>query len=82
MGIEFEKLKINFPIDLPVLVKQGRVRGNKNIFKVGLNMHDDSQLPSGAKRANKCRCEPYPSILDAYQQGCGNSKIFYLSRDK
>ena len=37
-GYQFEKLKKNnFPIDLPILVKQGRVRGNKNIFKVGLS---------------------------------------------
>ena len=38
MGIEFEKLKkIKFPTDLPIPDKQGGVRGNKNIFKVGLN---------------------------------------------
>ena len=30
-----EVKKNNFPIDRPILVKQGRVRGNKNIFKVG-----------------------------------------------
>ena len=37
MGIQFEKLKKNnFPTDRSILVKQGRVRGNKNIFKVGL----------------------------------------------
>ena len=35
MAIEFEKLKKN-PIDRPILVKQGQVMGNKNIFKVGL----------------------------------------------
>ena len=28
--------KINFPTDQPIPVKQHRVRGNKNIFKVGL----------------------------------------------
>ena len=27
--------KNKFPTDQPILVKQGRVRGNKNIFKVG-----------------------------------------------
>ena len=36
--MEFEKLKNNFPTDRPIPEKQGRVRGNKNIFKVGLNM--------------------------------------------
>ena len=37
MGMEFENLKKNsFPTDLPTPEKQGRVRGNKNIFKVGL----------------------------------------------
>ena len=33
----FEKLKI--PTDQPIPEKQGRVRGNKNIFKVGLIRH-------------------------------------------
>ena len=37
MGIKFEKLK-KIPIGRPILVKQGRVRGNKNIFKVGLTI--------------------------------------------
>ena len=37
MSIEFEKLKKNnFPTDRPIQEKQGRERGNKNIFKVGL----------------------------------------------
>ena len=35
MGIKFEKLKKKNPFDRPILVKQGQVRGNKNIFKVG-----------------------------------------------
>ena len=35
IGIQFEKLKKN-PTDRPIRVKQGRVRGNKNIFKIGL----------------------------------------------
>ena len=30
MGIEFKKI----PINRPILVKQGRIRVNKNIFKV------------------------------------------------
>ena len=34
MGIQFEKLKKKS--DRPIQLKQGRVRGNKNIFKVGL----------------------------------------------
>ena len=34
--MEFEKLKKNnFPTDRPIPEKQGPVRGNKNIFKVG-----------------------------------------------
>ena len=34
--MEFEKLKKNnFPTDQPISEKQGQVRGNKNIFKVG-----------------------------------------------
>ena len=33
--MEFEKLKKIFS-DQPIPEKQGRVRGNKNIFKVGL----------------------------------------------
>ena len=38
--MEFEKLKKNnFPTDGPIPEKQGRVRGNKNIFKVGLRSH-------------------------------------------
>ena len=38
MSMKFEKLKKNnFPADRPTPEKQGRVRGNKNIFKVGLN---------------------------------------------
>ena len=38
MGMEFEKLKkiIFRPTGRPILEKQGWVRGNKNIFKVGL----------------------------------------------
>ena len=28
--------KNNFPTDLPIREIQGRVRGNKNVFKVGL----------------------------------------------
>ena len=35
MSIQFEKLKKYFPTDQPIPVKQGRVRGNKTIFKVG-----------------------------------------------
>ena len=39
MGIRFEKLKKNFrPTDRPISVKQVQVRGNKNIFKVGLEL--------------------------------------------
>ena len=34
--MEFEKLKKKFPTDRPIPEKKGRVRGNKNIFKVGL----------------------------------------------
>ena len=33
--MEFEKIKNNFLTDRPIPEKQGRVRGNKNIFKVG-----------------------------------------------
>ena len=36
MGIQFQKFKKIRPTDRPMLVKQGRVKGNKNIFKVGL----------------------------------------------
>ena len=36
-GISEDK-KNNFPTDRPILEKQGRVRGNKNIFKVGLRV--------------------------------------------
>ena len=36
MGIQFEKLKKKIQTDRPIPVKQGRVKGNKNIFKVGL----------------------------------------------
>ena len=32
----WEIIKINFPTDQPIPVKQGRERGNKNIFKVSL----------------------------------------------
>ena len=35
MGIQFEKLKKN-STGQPIPVKQGWVRGSKNIFKVGL----------------------------------------------
>ena len=38
MGIQFQKLK-KIQTDRPMPVKQGRVRGNKNIFKVGLIIH-------------------------------------------
>ena len=34
--MEFEKVKKKYPTDRPIPEKQGRVRGNKNIFKVGL----------------------------------------------
>ena len=35
--MEFEKLKKNnFPTDRPIPEEQGRVRGNKSIFKAGL----------------------------------------------
>ena len=38
--MEFEKFeKNNFPTNRPIPEKQGRVRGNKNIFKVGLRIH-------------------------------------------
>ena len=37
MGIQFEKLKKK-NCDLQLPVKQGRVRGSKNIFKVGLRL--------------------------------------------
>ena len=36
MGIQLEKLNKKIPNDRPIPVKQGRVRGNKNIFNVGL----------------------------------------------
>ena len=32
-------LKNKFPSNRPILVKQGRLRGNKNIFKVGLSRY-------------------------------------------
>ena len=37
MSIQFEnfRLKNKFLIDRPILVKQGQVTGNKNIFNVG-----------------------------------------------
>ena len=35
MGMGLEKLKKKIPTDQPIPEKQGRVRGNKNIFKVG-----------------------------------------------
>ena len=35
MDMEFEKLKKKIPTDLPMPEKKGRLRGNKNIFKVG-----------------------------------------------
>ena len=35
--MEFEKLNKKIS-DRPIPEKQGRLRGNKNIFKVGLNM--------------------------------------------
>ena len=38
MGIQFEKLKKKIPTNRPILVKQGQVRGNKNIFQVGLSV--------------------------------------------
>ena len=38
MGIQFVKLK-KIPTDQPIPVKQGQVRGNKNIFKFGLNCY-------------------------------------------
>ena len=42
--MEYEKLKKNkkknnFPTDRPLLEKQGRERGNKNIFKDGLKKY-------------------------------------------
>ena len=42
MGIQFEKLKKSDRPTIPV--KQGRVRGNKNIFKVGLRLYIHHQL--------------------------------------
>ena len=36
MGIEYEKFKNKNSTNRTIRVKQGRVRGNKNIFKVGL----------------------------------------------
>ena len=38
MGMEFEKLT-----DLPIPEKQDRVRGNKNIFKVGLVPYETAE---------------------------------------
>ena len=35
--------KDNFPTDRPIPEKQGRVRGNKNIFKVGLSGENESR---------------------------------------
>ena len=40
MGMEFEKLKKIIIQPTPIPEKQGRVRGNKNIFKVGLDCLD------------------------------------------
>ena len=38
--MEFEKLtKNNFPTHRPIPEKHGRVRGNKNIFKIGLSYY-------------------------------------------
>ena len=49
MGIQFEKLKKKNPTDRPILVKQGRVRGNTNIFKVGLKQfsHHSGEVGGG-----------------------------------
>ena len=42
--MEFEKVKKNhFPTDRPIPGKPGRVRGNKNIFKVGLSSSNKYQ---------------------------------------
>ena len=47
--MEFEKLKKNnFPTDRPIPEKQGRIRGNKNIFEVGLT--DDVTVVSAIRR--------------------------------
>ena len=43
--MEFEKVKKNnFLTYRPIPEKQGRVRGNKNIFKVGLNFYSKRSL--------------------------------------
>ena len=43
--MEFEKLKKKKKsTDQPIPEKQGRVRGNKNIFKVGLSFHSSTYL--------------------------------------
>ena len=43
--MQLEKLKKKFwPTDWPIPVKQGRVRENKNIFKVDLKAHSGSAV--------------------------------------
>ena len=39
-----EVKKNNFPTDRPIPEKQGRVRGNKNILKVGLRQNNENKL--------------------------------------
>ena len=51
--MEFEKLKKKNPTYLPIPEKQGWVRGNKNIFKVGL-MKSLFPFPSACNIESEC----------------------------
>ena len=63
--MEFEKLKKNdYPTDRPIPEKQGQVRGNKNIFKVGL-MYIPNQKGPRAPTQNSKKKESLLQLLKA-----------------
>ena len=59
MGIDFERLKKDL-IDRPILLKQGQVRENKDIFKVSLVVNSECNL---IKNDERFWCE-YLTYLD------------------
>ena len=69
MGIQFEIFSYNkkFPTDQPITVKQGRVWGNKNIFKVGIM---DLELQMKANYVHNFSFTYYLSIIGFLIEFC------------
>ena len=62
-NLRVKKIK-KFPTVRPIPEKQGRVRGNKNIFKVGLNKNTETNVKEKKiRQAHKLDRKPCASYL-------------------